>query len=51
MWDSDRQEREAEEVSSISDDVDDVGLAVSSESQDTNPGGAGKRKVLHPEDR
>ncbi len=43
-----------EDVSSLSDDDDDgvgLGLAVSSESQDTNPGGAGKRKVLHPEGR
>ena len=44
MWDSDRQEREED------DDVG-LGLAVSSELQGTNPGGAGKRKVLHPEDR
>ncbi len=53
MCDSDHQEKKGEEVSSISDDDDGVGLglAVSSESQDTNPGGAGKRKVLHHEDR
>ena len=50
LWGSDHQE--GEEVSSLSDDG--VGLAPAkiSESQDSiNPGGAGKRKALHLEDR
>ncbi len=39
-----------EDVSSLSDDDDDDGVGFGNH-KDTNPGGAGKRKVLHPEGR
>ncbi len=47
VWGPDHQEEEG--ASSISDDSEEWASALSSESQDTDPGDAGA--VLHPEDR
>ena len=50
VWGPDHhQEEEEKEVSSISDDSEEWASAVSSESQDTDPGDAGT--VPHHEDR